>query len=148
MAVVGLVVHGERLQAMELARNASRWLLDHGHDVKLPAEDADATGLSQFGVAEEELGKGLDLAVSLGGDGTMLRTVDLVAGDGAPVMTVDFARNVLGLAGANSSEFDSHSPHKVIDLMDDQREVVDFGGTMMRAPTLGMAASGTTKVGP
>jgi CTP synthase len=45
-------------------------------------------------------------------------------------MTIDFARNVLGLAGANSSEFDSHSPHKVIDLMDDQREVVDFGGTM------------------
>jgi len=89
MAVVGLVVHGERLQAMELARNASRWLLDHGHDVKLPAEDADATGLSQFGVAEEELGKGLDLAVSLGGDGTMLRTVDLVAGDGAPVMGVN-----------------------------------------------------------
>jgi CTP synthase len=49
---------------------------------------------------------------------------------GLHVMTIDFARNVLGLAGANSSEFDSHSPHKVIDLMDDQREVVDYGGTM------------------
>jgi CTP synthase len=49
---------------------------------------------------------------------------------GLHVMTIDFARNVLGLAGANSSEFDSHSPHKVIDLMDDQREIVDFGGTM------------------
>jgi CTP synthase len=45
-------------------------------------------------------------------------------------MTIDFARNVLGLVGANSSEFDNHSPHKVIDLMDDQREVVDYGGTM------------------
>jgi CTP synthase len=49
---------------------------------------------------------------------------------GLHVMTIDFARNVLGLAGANSSEFDNHSPHKVIDLMDDQREVVDYGGTM------------------
>ena len=49
---------------------------------------------------------------------------------GLHVMTIDFARNVLGLAGANSSEFDTHSPHKVIDLMDDQREVVDYGGTM------------------
>ncbi len=49
---------------------------------------------------------------------------------GLHVMTIDFARNVLGLTGANSSEFDSHSPHKVIDLMDDQREVVDYGGTM------------------
>ena len=35
-----------------------------------------------------------------------------------------------GLVGANSSEFDPHSPHPVIDLMDEQREVVDNGGTM------------------
>ena len=32
---------------------------------------------------------GLDLAVSLGGDGTMLRTVDLVAGDGVPIIGVN-----------------------------------------------------------
>jgi CTP synthase len=49
---------------------------------------------------------------------------------GLHVMTIDFARNVLGLAGANSAEFDSQSPHKVIDLMDEQREIVDYGGTM------------------
>ncbi len=49
---------------------------------------------------------------------------------GMQVMTVEFARNVLGLTGANSSEFDPRSPHKVIDLMDAQREVVDMGGTM------------------
>ncbi|HEX8770847.1 MAG TPA: CTP synthase, partial [Acidimicrobiales bacterium] len=49
---------------------------------------------------------------------------------GMQTMVIDFARNVLGLAGANSSEFDSDSPHPVIDLMDDQREVVDYGGTM------------------
>ena len=35
-----------------------------------------------------------------------------------------------GLAGANSSEFDPHTPHPVIDLMDEQRNVVDKGGTM------------------
>jgi CTP synthase len=34
------------------------------------------------------------------------------------------------LAGANSSEFDPSSPHPVIDLMDEQRDVVDMGGTM------------------
>ncbi len=44
--------------------------------------------------------------------------------------TIEFARNACGLAGANSSEFDPHSPHPVIDLMDEQREVVDLGGTM------------------
>ena len=49
---------------------------------------------------------------------------------GMQVMTMEFARNVLGLAGANSAEFDRSSPHKVIDLMDAQRDVVDMGGTM------------------
>ncbi len=44
--------------------------------------------------------------------------------------TIEFARDACGLAGANSSEFDPHSPHPVIDLMDEQREVVDKGGTM------------------
>jgi CTP synthase len=43
---------------------------------------------------------------------------------------IEFARDKCGLAGANSSEFDPHSPHPVIDLMDDQKVVVDMGGTM------------------
>jgi CTP synthase len=45
-------------------------------------------------------------------------------------MVIDVARNLLGLDGANSSEFDAASPHKVIDLMDAQRTVTDLGGTM------------------
>jgi len=49
---------------------------------------------------------------------------------GMQTMVIEFARNVCGLAGANSSEFDPESPHPVIDLMDEQREVTDFGGTM------------------
>ena len=49
---------------------------------------------------------------------------------GMQVMVVEYARNVLGLAGANSSEFDSQSPHPVIDLMESQRDVTDLGGTM------------------
>ena len=49
---------------------------------------------------------------------------------GMQVMTVEFARNVLGLAGANSTEFDPSTPHPVIDLMDSQREVTNKGGTM------------------
>jgi CTP synthase len=43
---------------------------------------------------------------------------------------IEFARDMCGLAGANSSEFEPHSPHPVIDLMDEQRDVVDKGGTM------------------
>ncbi len=49
---------------------------------------------------------------------------------GMQVMTVEFARNVLGLAGANSTEFDPSTPHPVIDLMDSQRDVTNKGGTM------------------
>jgi CTP synthase len=43
---------------------------------------------------------------------------------------VEFARNVCRLVGANSSEFDSGSPHAVIDLMEAQRSVDTKGGTM------------------
>jgi CTP synthase len=49
---------------------------------------------------------------------------------GLQAMTIEFARNVLGLAGANSSEIDPQTPHPVIDLMDSQRGVLDMGGTM------------------
>ena len=49
---------------------------------------------------------------------------------GLQVMVIDYARTRAGLERANSREFDSVSPHLVIDLMDDQREVVDKGGTM------------------
>jgi CTP synthase len=46
------------------------------------------------------------------------------------VMTVEFARHVLSLSDANSTEFNPATPHPVIDLMHDQREVTDKGGTM------------------
>jgi CTP synthase len=49
---------------------------------------------------------------------------------GMQVMTIEYARNALGLAGANSTEFDTRSPHPVIDLMESQRDVTDMGGTM------------------
>ncbi len=49
---------------------------------------------------------------------------------GLQCMTIEFARNVLGLERAHSSEFDPSSPHPVIDLMESQRDVSDMGGTM------------------
>jgi CTP synthase len=49
---------------------------------------------------------------------------------GMQVMTIEYARNVLGLERANSREFDPATPHPVIDLMDSQRDVTDMGGTM------------------
>jgi CTP synthase len=49
---------------------------------------------------------------------------------GMQVMTIEFARHVLGLADANSTEFDAATHHPVIDLMIDQRDIADKGGTM------------------
>lgn len=49
---------------------------------------------------------------------------------GMQCMVIEFARNVLGLADANSTEMDVHTPHNVIDLMDEQKSVTDKGGTM------------------
>jgi CTP synthase len=49
---------------------------------------------------------------------------------GLQMMTIEYARNALGLTGANSTEFDPATPHPVIDLMDSQRDVTDKGGTM------------------
>lgn len=49
---------------------------------------------------------------------------------GLQVMVVEYARNVLGLEDANSSEFDTMTEHPVIDLMIDQKELDRLGGTM------------------
>ena len=49
---------------------------------------------------------------------------------GMQVAVVEFARHVVGLDGANSSEFDPETPYPVIDLLPEQKEVEDMGGTM------------------
>ena len=49
---------------------------------------------------------------------------------GMQVMTIEYARNVLGLRDANSTEFDPTTGHPVIDLMVHQRDISDKGGTM------------------
>ena len=49
---------------------------------------------------------------------------------GLQVMVIEAARNLADCDRANSREFDPTSPHLVIDLMDEQRNIVDMGGTM------------------
>ncbi|BAS28973.1 CTP synthase [Limnochorda pilosa] len=49
---------------------------------------------------------------------------------GMQVAVIEFARNACGLERANSSEFDPATPHPVVDLMPEQADVEDMGGTM------------------
>ena len=49
---------------------------------------------------------------------------------GMQSMVIEFARNVMGLAEANSTEMDSNTPYNVIDLMEEQKSVTNMGGTM------------------
>jgi CTP synthase len=49
---------------------------------------------------------------------------------GMQIAVIDFARHVVGMEGANSAEFDPETPFAVIDLLPEQKEVDDMGGTM------------------
>lgn len=49
---------------------------------------------------------------------------------GMQVMVIELAREVFGSEAANSTEFNPTTPHPVIDLMPDQRDIADLGGTM------------------
>jgi len=89
MASVGLVVHRERSEAARVAKEAAAWLTQRGHEIRLVRDEADELDLSDCACDPEKLASDLDLAVSLGGDGTMLRTVDLVARKGVPVLGVN-----------------------------------------------------------
>jgi CTP synthase len=49
---------------------------------------------------------------------------------GMQIAVAEFARHVAGMEGANSTEFDHETPYPVIDLLPEQKEVADLGGTM------------------
>src|SRR5262249_44240463 len=96
----GLVPHRERPLAHDLATRAAKWLADRGVTVRVPAADAGPCGLEHLACPEAEFAQGLDVAVSLGGDGTMLRTVDIVYEAGGPVL----GGNVGGLGYLTEAE--------------------------------------------
>lgn len=89
MATVGIIVHHEREQAAELARDAADWLEERGHTVVMPVRDAGLAGRTELGVPELTFGRNLDVALSLGGDGTMLRAVSLVGPEPTPIIGVN-----------------------------------------------------------
>ena len=86
---VGLVPHRDRGVAHELARAAAAWFAERGVTVRVPEMEAKACGLGELGVGAEGFAAGLDLVISLGGDGTMLHAVDLVYPAPVPILGVN-----------------------------------------------------------
>ena len=62
---------------------------------------------------------------------------------GMQTALIEMARNVCGLEGANSTEFDGDTPHPVVCLLDEQRNVTDMGGTMRLGAKPCVLAEGT-----
>ncbi len=62
---------------------------------------------------------------------------------GMHVAVSEFARHVVGLEGANSTEMDPETPHPVIDLLPEQKEIEDLGGTMRLGAQAVELAEGT-----
>lgn len=87
MTAVLLVAHHERLEAAALARTAADWLARHGHEAWMTEEDAGALAMEDL--ASDRSPSSADLVVCMGGDGTMLRSVHLLRGAGAPVIGVN-----------------------------------------------------------
>ena len=94
MGTVALLVHPTRSDAWDLARSTAGWLDDEGHRsrlLRLGKPNRVVEGDVELDLTDVNL-KGVDLAVSLGGDGTFLRLVPLATAAGVPVAGVNFGR--------------------------------------------------------
>ncbi len=87
MTSVFVVAHQQRSEACALVLAAADWLQARGHEMWLSHEDAQALGVADLGSDRDPASAGL--ALSLGGDGTMLRTVQLLDGAAVPIIGVN-----------------------------------------------------------
>ncbi len=160
IALVGKYVEypDSYISVKEALRHAG---LDHGRDVEI--QWINSEDVERFG-PDGLLGTACGIVVP-GGFGSrgvegMVDTVRYAREHRVPylglclglqVMVIEWARNILGLAEANSSELDPDTPNPVIDIMPEQRSVTAKGGTMRlggypcvpQEGTLTMAAYGT-----
>jgi CTP synthase len=75
-------------------------------------------------------GRGIEGKIAAAGLARELRIPYLGICLGMHVAVAEFARHVAGMEGANSTEMDMETPYPVIDLLPEQKEVADLGGTM------------------
>ena len=89
MSVICMMVHPERNESLELAAELAAYLEKTGNTVLLDEVGASAVGRPELGCSTANFAADADLAVSIGGDGTMLRTFERVAQAGVPVLGVN-----------------------------------------------------------
>ena len=82
-----LIAHHTRPEAADLIRSAHTWLDKHGHNLWMPPEDAKVHGLTD--ISSDRSAQDADLLVSLGGDGTILRSVEMLNGAPVPILGVN-----------------------------------------------------------
>ena len=87
MTDVLLVAHHDRVDAAALATLAANWLAEHGHSAWMTPEDAEP--LELLDLVSERKPESAALALSLGGDGTMLRAVKMLGGSAVPIIGVN-----------------------------------------------------------
>jgi NAD+ kinase len=88
---VGFILKPDKTEAGVLLEELVPWLVDQGHVPVVTTEDQINPAGSEV-VPELELGASVDLAVALGGDGTMLRAARLVSDHGRPVLGVNLGQ--------------------------------------------------------
>jgi CTP synthase len=116
-----------------------------GHSkIKSTLKWIETTEIEEGNMTPEECLEGIDGVIIPGGFGSRgtegkIQVMQYVREHGIPflgiclgmqIAVIEFARNVCGLKGANSTEFDEKCTHPVIDLLPEQREVTEKGGTM------------------
>ena len=89
MSVISMMLHPERSDSHHLATQLADDLIGEGNSVRLSETEAAAIGRPELGCTLEMLADSVDLAVSIGGDGTMLRTFERVARQSIPVLGVN-----------------------------------------------------------
>ena len=89
MSVISIILHPERSDSHRLATQLADDLIGEGNSVRLSETEAAAIGRPELGCTLEMLADSVDLAVSIGGDGTMLRTFERVARQSIPVLGVN-----------------------------------------------------------
>lgn len=88
---VGFILKPDKTEAGALLEDLVPWLREQGHVPVVTTEDQIVPVGCEV-VPEDDLGASVDLAVALGGDGTMLRAARLVADDGRPVLGVNLGQ--------------------------------------------------------